>query len=313
MINRVADLNLPADLINELLRVVGIRRDWVTWECFSDDMYKASCNVKTWLSSAWVSGADAFNMLALSIWLHDGPKLFRPSLEQCQALEQVEVSLTLGDYRQPYPALLIDFPTVNQQGRRVSIYDPFTSVLCHHNEAGMLTCGLFSPGNREDITTTIKVDSRPIEMSIQIYDEDCQQHAQTAGKAVRTAINACLCLVNYGCLLNHLLPKEVKVDEVMARENSDRGARAKERLATAMKVLTFDQEIQLHHTERKCSEPGEPTGRQMPPHWRRGHWRHTPCGTRRQERRLTFIRPVLVRGDLFGGDLSGTSTTYKGS
>lgn len=30
------------------------------------------------------------------------------------------------------------------------------------------------------------------------------------------------------------------------------------------------------------------------PHWRRGHWRHTACGTGRLERRLRWIRPVYV-------------------
>ena len=38
-------------------------------------------------------------------------------------------------------------------------------------------------------------------------------------------------------------------------------------------------------------------GYEVAPHWRRGHFRHQPCGPRRMERKLIYIQPMLVRAD----------------
>jgi hypothetical protein len=40
-----------------------------------------------------------------------------------------------------------------------------------------------------------------------------------------------------------------------------------------------------------------PSGREVVPHWRRGHWRRQAHGAGNLERRLIWIRPVLVRRD----------------
>ena len=39
------------------------------------------------------------------------------------------------------------------------------------------------------------------------------------------------------------------------------------------------------------------TGKELSPHWRRGHWRNQACGPARSEHRLMWIRPTLVRKD----------------
>jgi hypothetical protein len=60
-----------------------------------------------------------------------------------------------------------------------------------------------------------------------------------------------------------------------------------------------------------ASDPAEPqadittpSGREMLPHWRRGHWRRQAHGAGNLERRLSWIRPVLVRRDR-GVDVEG--------
>lgn len=42
---------------------------------------------------------------------------------------------------------------------------------------------------------------------------------------------------------------------------------------------------------------GVSTGREVTPHWRRGHWRRQPFGEGRRQVRLQWIRPTLVRAD----------------
>lgn len=40
-----------------------------------------------------------------------------------------------------------------------------------------------------------------------------------------------------------------------------------------------------------------PSTRELSPHWRRGHWRHKPCGPNLSSIRLVWIRPTIVRKD----------------
>lgn len=42
---------------------------------------------------------------------------------------------------------------------------------------------------------------------------------------------------------------------------------------------------------------GVKTGKEMPSHWRRGHWRNQPYGEGRVERHLRWIMPTIVRAD----------------
>lgn len=43
--------------------------------------------------------------------------------------------------------------------------------------------------------------------------------------------------------------------------------------------------------------PPQQTGREVRPHWRRGHWRRQPYGEQRQQVKLLWIRPTIVRSD----------------
>ena len=315
MFRRVEDL-FPKPLRDELLRLARLDRNWAVWK-FNGKMvtgksghqraeYSIRCRQDTWLRRTWTSGGDGFAMLASSIWLVDGPKVFRPTVDQCRAMEQIEVRLELSEYSQPYPALLIDLPP---------IYAPFENVLCHHQTDGAegklsFTACLHSKNNLDDIVTTVATDGQPMEHSITEFDTDCAEPT-TASKVIRVAINSCLALVNFGHYANFLYPKEVVSDQRLACEDTPRGERARDRLQTAPQLVQFDREVVLHRDKVK-REAGEPTGREMPFHWVRGHWRMQPYGPQNSQRKRILIRPYMVRADkLFDKDVSDTTTTYR--
>lgn len=310
-IKRAGDL-FPAILTDELLRVARIRRDWL--EVIPDQRedrcgYSVRSRIPTWMSRMWTNGADAFGMWGDSIWLIDGPKLFYPTVAQCEALAQVEVGLTMEDYRQPYPALAVVFP--DGWGA------PFRACLCHLSDDGKFAgFGLVDPPSHKDgicITVGMGAASKRLEDVIQRYDQDCLDNAKQAGLAARIALNACLCLVNYGARRGLLFPKEAESDQRLGRENSPRGRKARQRLQTAPEVVTFDREVILHRTEvNHEGGDGEASGREVSTHWRRGHWRMQACGHNREERRRLFIKPTFVRADRFGGDVADTTTAYRG-
>ncbi len=292
---------IPKLLHQELLRLARMDRNWLRWVDLGGNRYKAECKFRTWLTSLFTTGADAFSMWAMSICLVDGPKVFAPTQEQCDALAHVELRIMLSDYQQPYDCMVVRFPQP---------IGPFKFVICHRSEQ-MLTCVLISGDNRNDITTTVAVDGRPMEASVIKFDADCAELGEVAALALRIAINSCLVLVDHDCETRWLRPKDVESDARLAREATPRGERARERLALATSVLTFKQEVRLHDSERMSRQPGEPTGAEMPPHWRRGHWRMQPHGERNTLRKRILIKPVLVRGDRFLGERSDTCVTYN--
>lgn len=298
---RPTDL-MPKVMMEELLRVVKADRNWLKWKRLEGDTYTAECVEDTWLRKLWIKGSDAFSMWAYSIWLVDGPKIFRPTTEQAKALEQVEVNLTLADYSQPYPALLVVLPK--------GLYDPFTSVLCHKSES-MLTCALTSVDRQHDITTTVARWNSDIEESLQSYDEDCQELSSICSRALRVACNSCLALSSYGSHLEYLFPKDVESDRRLAKERTERGERARQRLPLAVMVASLDQNVVLHRTEQRKANEDNPTGRQMPFHWRRGHWHTVAHGAGKTERKRVLYPPVMIRADLLLGDPTSTSVNYS--
>jgi hypothetical protein len=291
---------IPKMLADELLRLVKLDRNWCTWKSLEPPQYTCETRQQTWLRKLWQSGADAFSMWANSIWLVDGPKVFRPTPAQCRALEQIEVRLELSEYSQPYPALLVDLPTG---------YEPYTSILCFKTD-NLLVCVSQEPTHLHDIVTTVAVDGRPLEVSLQRYDDDCKENAKEAGRALRVALNSCLALSNYGCHADYLYPKDVETDERLAEENTERGERARKRLEVTPSLVRFDREVVLHRP-RPAHEQGEPTGREREFGWVRGHWKMQAHGPSNTLRKRILIKPYMIRADKLIGELSDTSVTYR--
>lgn len=89
--------------------------------------------------------------------------------------------------------------------------------------------------------------------------------------------------------------------EKLVKQASGNNAKAVSRAKSKLESLGF---VPVHFAGRSmkdrvpvkenggaATEGGERTVRK---HWRRGHWRRTPCGVGRQQRRLTWIMPTLV-------------------
>lgn len=314
MFRHISDV-LPKMLQEELLRLATLDRQWFTWSYLDNPLpdhpeqraYSGRANQPTWVSKIWRRGSDGFSMHAFSIWLVDGPKIFRPTKEQCTALEQVSVNLHLGDYRQPYPAILIDLPD--------SSYEPFHAVLCHHSRSDngdMITVILLSRDHENDITTTVAdYQNEHIEQSLVRFDADCSELATTASQALRVATNCCLAMTNFGTVKDYLYPKEVQNDLRLAKEDSERGVKAGIRAALQPQLVRFEKEVVLcHHEGGHLPTGAEETGREISCHWRRGHWHTVLCGKGKANRKLVYYAPVLVRADKLSEGQEKVVTTY---
>lgn len=316
---RPTDL-IPKMLCDELLRLYQVDPMWLEITTDKDVIqqmnekgiiyrYGVRTAIPTWTRQLWTNGANVMGMWAVSTWIGQGPKVFLPTVQQQEILQHVDINLLLEDYSQPFEVICIkvDLP-------------PYRAVVVHHyktcrgdGKAG-ITCVLHSVDNLHDITTTIRRENEIIEESLHRYDEDVKQDTIQAAKALRIALNCCLCLSNHGHHQRYLFPKELESDQRLEKENSERGERARKRISLAVQCVEFSQEVKLHRTAKPSDSdiPPIPTGRTMPTHWRRGHWHTVACGKGRVDRKRVLYPPVLVRADLFTGDMSNTATTYRG-
>jgi hypothetical protein len=64
---------------------------------------------------AGMGSSSMFLLLQVSKAIADGPKLFRPTYNQCLALENVEVTVPFENYKQPYPVVILELPREYQE------------------------------------------------------------------------------------------------------------------------------------------------------------------------------------------------------
>lgn len=297
----------PQELIEAIRATYKKDPQWITVQIPDPDKLELVIHVKNRhpMLAMTNNASDLLSFMAIGRWLVDGPKLFKATPEQCEAMNHVDVNILPREYTQPYPALMVVLPK--------EACPPFFAVLCYRDET-IAVFVLFSHDHKDDITTAVNLQSdKLLEWAIEEFKHDAAYLRDVAAPALRIAANVCLALSHYGCHLDYLLPKEVESDRRLARESTPRGERARGRLPLAMQVANFNQEIKLHHSriEGSGGEASEPSGRQMSPHWRRGHWRMQAHGEGKALRKRVFIAPVLVRADMFIGDKGDTTTVYK--
>jgi hypothetical protein len=139
----------------------------------------------------------------------------------------------------------------------------------------------------------ISLDSLPVEATAQGQTvRENLERLPVFGEALRLVVN-CLCYLSS--------PSR----EVTARYPDSDITRAITRVGTALERARAEKRAVregytlIHFCGDSLEREGEsvPTGRELPAHWRRGHWRHQAVGPSRSEHKLIWIRPTLVRKD----------------
>lgn len=127
--------------------------------------------------------------------------------------------------------------------------------------------------------------------------------------AYPTARNVLALLCNALCLLSTEpalgapeWPKQAPASLVDVVENATtlkRRRTAAGRLAEDGYFSVRRLDFRIGMSESRADEVADPnlSGREVAAHWRRGHWRRQPHGPGLTERRLIWIRPILVRQD----------------
>lgn len=71
----------------------------------------------------------------------------------------------------------------------------------------------------------------------------------------------------------------------------------------------LNHEVRLTRPTVGCGGD-QPSGKEMPFHWVRGHWKMQPHGPQHSLRKRLFVAPHMVRADLLDVPADQTVTTY---
>jgi hypothetical protein len=279
----------------------------------------------------------------LSKSLAGGPKLFKPTTEQCVALEQTAATFPFDMYRQPYPVIILEIP----EGYRTYLMEKYgvtetpSHVLVHHDDKNhyISVSAFVNRGNiithmtpRREMYDTIEdsiTKNRDRRKDHILSDEgrlavppESEAEFDAAENVQRLAMNFAMMMTLLGVKNQGVEnPQEYRRWEQEARAvrrggiPTHRAEEAKEKLASAMYLLTFDQKIDFYDEIEERVEVGdavelERLHRSPRTHWRRGHWAQQPYGPMRAQRKAIFRKPLLVRKAYFLGDVKNTSVTY---
>ncbi len=189
----------------------------------------------------------SFLSLALSKSIAGGPKVFQPTPEDCEALENTECSMSFEEYKQPYPVVIIEFPKVYRQklARIWKVaYGP-SHVIVHHDKDFITVNAFFDRKNVISHITPSRPEYKTIEDAIALNkDKNEEADVNAAELAQRLAINFCMVMVLLGVRQVGPLDKESfeKAKKLARSPDEKKAALGKKLVSSAMYKLQFIQQ-----------------------------------------------------------------------
>lgn len=305
---------------------------------YPSDMWKVLREIMNVLEFDIV-GTLWYNTLAKA--LADGPKIFRPTAMQCEALQHAEARYAFKDYRQPFPVITLEIPEGYRKllQQKYGIKESPQYVIVNHDDKNKFI-NVSSFYNKNNIITHItpdRIEYETIEENIvrnrerrldEAKEVEPSNQESTEGE-FNAAENVQRLGINFAMMMSLYTVKEVgpldpsnyKVWEQESkgvRRNglpTNRALEAKNKLIAAMQLIQFNQQVEFYDEIEQQIEVGqgvdiEKLHRSPRSHWRRGHFVMQPCGLGRRERKMIFRKPKLIRAKYFLGDIKDASATY---
>lgn len=267
-----------------------------------------------------LTSSDYYTFYLWSKHLAQGPKTFRPSMEQCLVMEQMEINLPTSEYQQAFDVVKIEWPTEYREYilRKHQFKCPHAFLCNKFKNGGIIMVSVDPDLDMGDYVKLISPDAESIEK--EIVDRSIinglvgleKQEWVMAEDLLRLAINLNLLLCHFPTTLDlqdKKREKELKRQMTVPNRSARKTAAAE--WENQPKIISFVQHVQLYDVEPGKSSSSHPHGTPKP-HWRKGHWRRQRFGEKLAQIKRVFIRPVLVNESQFVGNTGDTSVTYYG-
>lgn len=269
----------------------------------------------------------------LSKALAGGPKIFRPTPEQCEALQHAEARYSFSDYRQPFPVIILEIPDGYKQmlKAKYGIEESPEYVLVNHDDINkFITVSAFY--SRTNIITHITPDRKDYPTIEDALEQNRHRRGNSSNLSAsefdaaenvqRLGFNFAMMMSLYTVKVSGPLDPS-KYKQWQREANSRRGngeftnaaMNAQKNLAAAVSLIQFDQQVSFYDEIEERIEIAqgvdiEKLHKSPRSHWRRGHFAMQPCGVGRKERKMIFRKPLLVRAQYFLGDMKDAAVTY---
>lgn len=249
--------------------------------------------------------------------LGNGPKIFLPTSEQMFALEAMQLNILPEDFNTPFPDIVVDLPVEYAATKgtvegtpRFSIFhhDKAKKLFIHsvaHNDTAMKSWWVAGDGELEEWFNHDWSDYDPRSRQSLVATD----HERLVEEQIRRAVmNYCLLLDEVGVKCNGPVhegeyQKLVKWCQKKTVHTKTNRIRLRQQAFTYRPAKATEL---VRYVNAPSELDGEPTGKKMPPHHRRGHYRMQPC---KEGRKRIRIPAVFVNAHLLTGELP--KATYK--
>lgn len=273
-----------------------------------------------------------FDTLAKS--LAGGPKIFRPSPLQCEALQNAEARYSFDDYKQPFPVIILEIPQEYrlQLKEKYEIVDAPKFVFINHDDKNKFinVSSFYSKNNIITHITPSREEYQTIEASLtknrdrrkNEINRNEDREFEAAETVQRLGINFAMMMSLYTVKDSGPIdPSQYKIWQNDAKgkrksgEPSNKAVEAKKKLAANINLIEFDQNVEFFDEVEENVEIAQGVDidklhKSPKSHWRRGHFAMQACGVGRRERKMIFRKPLLVRARYFIGEMKDSSVTY---
>lgn len=303
----------------------------------------ASSGVMMFIPTLEKSAANMFEAVTVGRVLADGPKIFAPKQLELELMEEMNLNICMEDYVQPFDTVVIELPNNYVKNKKISCpqageissgtlmpeaHEPVLVILHHRPEFKVvITQVIFS--SLQSIKTALY--PKPTEQLEEYMDgmynstfqefENCDKSSIEELTVVNQVVRACM---NYCLLLDEVGIRHVGADNpayhdrlrryvsvASKKQDRDKIQNAVDNLTMHPQRYQLKQEVKLCRTVNSHNELPEATGRQMPPHHRRGYYKMQPYGPNNSLRKRIRMKAVFVNKKFFLGELSDTEARYS--
>lgn len=291
--------------------------------------------------------SQLFSLMTASAAFYKGPKIVKlENLIDFDIIEKTDLNITLEDYSQPFPTMIIEFP--EQIAKQRSVVDPMatwtervlkvdlhrlwlmpdptggethypTFAIVHHDtraKAMIISVYLSSKFIHSWVSDCIgetfeemmqKATGLRMENSLPITNEE----EKLFQRIHRACLNTCLFLDTFGMTkIGPQNPSYYRRLEKYAKGTKN-PQQAQLELRTHPIIYGFKQKIKLRCVPKTERIPGVQIGTSDWHGWRRGHWKMQVHGPRNSLRKRIHIEAYYVGADkILDGDLSKTEVSY---
>jgi hypothetical protein len=264
----------------------------------------------------------------MSSMLAAGIKCFQLDATTVEALEQYEINIPCNEYHQPFRTFVFDLPP-EYCDKRITMAErgpqkPQFAIL-HWEQEMRSIHAIISLDSDYSLTWHIHFDKPDLSIEEALLEhsryvlsglQKNEDENVLALTIIRAAINASIIATNYGTKAigpenpNHFSRCQERLQKAIKRKDEKLAELNRQEIALMPFRYRFDQDVILYKKSKSVSEPGQPTGKRVAPHWRRGYYRQQRFGVGLTQSRRVAIPSVMVNADLLLGNECLSSVTY---